>query len=261
MSFWSSQTYTRLGQIVFEPFEPNNIDSASYMLCLGTQVFVSPEPDTELKDRKVINLEPSQVFSIPAGQFAYLMTKEVVKIPHNCIGFISLRFKKKAKGLINVSGFHVDPGYEGKLIFAVYNSGGLPITLKEGSPLFLIWLSYLDESDTKPKGKGFTDIPEEFVDAKDPSNSLTVLAKKMKDFEKTVEKYSTVQTITLSLLVPFNIALLNFMLNNDLASKISNHWRMVLFLLLLILAFFLYKNFVHNKYWTIQVKCKERSKE
>jgi dCTP deaminase len=61
-----------------------------------------------------------------------------------------------------VSGFHVDPGYDGKLKFAVYNAGSTNIPLTVGSPVFLLWLSLLDtkteEGYTKKAGhKQITD--------------------------------------------------------------------------------------------------------
>ena len=48
-------------------------------------------------------------------------------------------------GLVNVSGFHVDPGYKGRLKFAVYNAGGSDIKLTRGDAIFLIWFSELDK--------------------------------------------------------------------------------------------------------------------
>ena len=50
------------------------------------------------------------------------------------------------RGLINVSGFHVDPGYKGKLVFGVFNAGGQPITVRQGEATFLLWYVSLDQS-------------------------------------------------------------------------------------------------------------------
>ena len=38
-----------------------------------------------------------------------------------------------------MSGFHVDPGYAGKLVFAVFNAGPRSVALRRGDPCFLIW--------------------------------------------------------------------------------------------------------------------------
>lgn len=66
--------------------------------------------------KRVLTEKKSQ-FTIPKGQFALLITEEIVKVPNNALAFISFKAKYKYKGLINVSGFHVDPGWYGKLTF------------------------------------------------------------------------------------------------------------------------------------------------
>lgn len=86
---------------------------------------------------------------IQPGQLALLITREVVHLPKDVVGLISIKFGKKKRGLINVSGFHVDPGFMGKLKFSVYNAGSTPIVLDAGEALFLIWFSSLNEDDIK----------------------------------------------------------------------------------------------------------------
>src|SRR6187401_893703 len=44
-------------------------------------------------------LEPGKQFEIPTGQFAYLLTKEKVHIPHDTMAFISMRTGFKNSGL------------------------------------------------------------------------------------------------------------------------------------------------------------------
>jgi hypothetical protein len=48
----------------------------------------------------------SEAFTIPPGQFAFLLTKEVVSVPADALAFISIRVKTKFRGLVNVSGWH-----------------------------------------------------------------------------------------------------------------------------------------------------------
>src|SRR5690606_791554 len=83
-------------------------------------------------------------FTIPPGQFAFLLTEEVVSIPDNLMGWISLRSGIKFKGLVNISGFHVDPGFKGNLIYSVFNAGPSPIPISRGDPLFKLWIAELD---------------------------------------------------------------------------------------------------------------------
>lgn len=97
-----------------------------------------------------------QQILIPPGQFALLLTEEVVTIPHDTIALISIKAGIKFKGLVNVSGFHVDPGYSGRLMFAVYNAGSSAIPITRDARVFLIWFSNLDGMTSDPyvkKGK------------------------------------------------------------------------------------------------------------
>lgn len=94
-------------------------------------------------------LKEGDMFHIPAGQFAFLITKEQVFIPHFAMGFISMRTPFKFQGLINVSGFNVDPGFRGRLIFAVYNASLSPIPIKGGERLFKIWFASVDHTSGK----------------------------------------------------------------------------------------------------------------
>ena len=65
----------------------------------------------------------------------------------NVLAFISIKASKKMGGLVNVSGFHVDPGFSGRLKFSVYNAGSKPTVLDVGEPLFPIWFYELPESN------------------------------------------------------------------------------------------------------------------
>lgn len=121
-------------------FDEKRIKSGAYELSLGKEVFV-----TDAKNRKVeILSETNRGIDINPGQFALLLTKEKVHIPKNKIAFISIKAGEKLKGLVNVSGFHVDPGFRDHLLFSVYNAGPSTITLAYGEPYFPIWFAELD---------------------------------------------------------------------------------------------------------------------
>lgn len=82
---------------------------------------------------------------------------------------ISIRFTYKQKGMINISGFHVDPYYKGKLIFSVYNAGPSDILLKKGERVFMIFFQRLpckipsEERESKRTFKPFLNIPLEMM--------------------------------------------------------------------------------------------------
>lgn len=107
---------------------------------MGDEYFTT---NTETATKSV--LAEKEQFVIEPGQFALLITKEIISIPASKLGFISVKAGIKFRGLINVSGFHVDPGFHGRLKFSVYNAGSRAITLEEGQRMFPLWLSEFTE--------------------------------------------------------------------------------------------------------------------
>ncbi len=153
--FWSGETLReRLAELI-EPFRPDRVDCAAYTLSVGPEIYVSPNSQTaDPTTATVRKLAGGGAFTIPPGQFAFLLSEEIVGVPSNALAFISIRAKTKFRGLVNVSGFHVDPGYRGQLTFAVFNAGPVPIHLKRGQPIFLIWYASLDrETAFKKEGR------------------------------------------------------------------------------------------------------------
>jgi dCTP deaminase len=140
MAFWRSETLkARIPeQKLIEPFEPDRVSRCAYELSVGGQAYITSNPGDKTK------LGDSDKIVIPPGQFGLLVTKETVTVPDNAIAFISIRATIKFQGLINVSGFHVDPGYKRPLKFAVYNAGSQAIILDQGEPVFLVWFADLD---------------------------------------------------------------------------------------------------------------------
>lgn len=160
MAFWSGETLKeRLPQLV-RPYDEAAIDCAAYTLHVGSEIYVSPDrkisdPTRHSKKR----LAAGEAFTIPAGQFGFLTTAEQVIVPDNALAFISIKARLKFGGLINISGFHVDPGYQGELLFSVMNAGPKPVHLQQGQPLFLIWYADLDQTTAEKKhGVGFKGI-------------------------------------------------------------------------------------------------------
>ena len=143
MAFWSSKTLESRGADLIAPFRPGRIKHGAYELSVGAQAYITSE------DKKS-KVEADSPITIPPGQFGLLITKEVVSVPRDAIAFISIRAGTKFRGLVNVSGFHVDPGYSDRLMFSVYNAGSRPITLEYDRPVFLIWYADLDQEERDP---------------------------------------------------------------------------------------------------------------
>lgn len=142
MAFWSKERIVeeQRHRNLVEPFAEETIEQSA--VALG----VAPQYAITLADGEGARVvaRDGECLKIPAGQFALLLTTERVSVPTDAIAFISMKAKFKLRGLINVSGFHVDPGFEGRLKFAVYNAGSAPVELDPNQRLFLIWYSDLD---------------------------------------------------------------------------------------------------------------------
>lgn len=227
MAFWSGETLLKRikEEELIEGFDEELIDCSAYTLRLGGEAFITKDG----KDREaalqrgttpgLLILDERDTVSIPSGQFALLLTEEVVRIPNNALGFISVKAGRKFDGLINVSGFHVDPGWNGKLIFAVFNAGPQTIVLERREKLFLLFYSDLTDSLSRLPAKsgrvkrkpGHQFLPAEMIQKMSgPVPSLFKLNETTKDLEAkvgTVEGRVLLAAGTASLALIISLAL------------------------------------------------------
>jgi dCTP deaminase len=141
MSFWSTEKLRERLPILIDGYNAENVKNSAYELAVGPSALVTADGKPEEK-KLAIDGVPVE---IPPGQFGLLLTEEVVRVPSDAIAFISIRASVKFKGLINVSGFHIDPGYNDRLKFSIYNAGARPIYLKRGQRIFMVWYADLDQ--------------------------------------------------------------------------------------------------------------------
>ena len=198
MSFWSGEKLKRelAAQQLVIPYRPTNLDCASYRLSVGSQVFsTSDEFEGGGPSDAVIQVladPPQHTLRIAPGQFAFLLTDEIVTVPKNAIALISMRAGYKFKGLINVSGFHVDPGWSGKLLFSVYNAGPGPVIVAREEPMFLIVYADLDQDSElvyDGKSKAQDSIKPELLEKMvSQVFSPMMLQRKMEDLSKKIDR-------------------------------------------------------------------------
>jgi dCTP deaminase len=152
-------------------------------------------------------LQRDERFEIPPGQFAFLLTDEILTVPNDVMALINVKSSIKLRGLINVSGFHVDPGYSGRLVISVFNAGPVPIVLSAGDPCFLIWFADLDGDPTYYyKKPGFNKINSDLI-SRVPSRNTSLLTVS-RDLALLKNKTDLVFNIVIGVGVPFFIAVL-----------------------------------------------------
>jgi len=192
-------------------FQPSRIKSGKYELTLSRQVVVTPDGSSNYP-----TCGKGPTLTIPPGQYAILYAQEKIAIPNYAIGFISIKFGNTYRGLVNISGFHVDPGFAGHLKFSVYNAGNHPIFLDYGSECFQIWFADLDRP-TADTYKGNHEnqervTPEDRAQLSDRRHSPTALSERIESIES---KINAVYAVGIVVLLPLLIGL---------AVAIFNHW-------------------------------------
>lgn len=232
MSFWNSEKLLQLyNQSRFNlicPFDPSRVKYGSYELSFGAEAFITTESNKTKKELKL-----REQLCIPPGQFGLLLTEEVVTIPDYAIGFISIRASIKFKGLINVSGFHVDPGYIGRLKFAVYNAGSSNIIISRGDPVFLIWFADLDGATQNTYDNKVTSqygiTSEDVSRLQGEIASPAALKKQLEDLQNKFDKVRKEVAISRVMLIGLIVALMTvfltqfYSLNNFTKVPIENH--------------------------------------
>lgn len=166
--------------ILFDNFDIDRLQTANYDLRLGKDYYVTTDkyPKDLEKSGDTVVIEP--------GEFGILTTYEYIYVPDDLFGLISLKYTYKKLGLINISGFHVDPGYCGIIIFSVYNSGPKSIVLRYKEPVFMIMYDKLNEPAIKgyPPDKGYKSIPVDIIQGlKGPSVNIISLNERLQRLE------------------------------------------------------------------------------
>ena len=171
-----------------DTFDSDRIQQSSYDLRLGSEAYLVGA------DAPVFLDESQQYLTIPPGQFAILTCYEKINLPRGIMGLIALRNRLKMQGLVNISGFHVDPTFRGNLIFAVNNAGPSDVRLRYKDPTFMIFFAEVDGDIRKERpeqAKPLSGIPLEYVQYLGGSSvTLTKLQKEIDDVKRKMMIYA-----------------------------------------------------------------------
>ena len=113
------------------------------------------------------------------------------------------------QGLVNISGFHVDPSHQGRLVFAVNNVGPSDIRLQLEEPTFTIFFACVKGNIGKLREPSGDKLPLQFMQLLGGSSvTLSKLQKEIEDLRGKVLMYA-----------PLGIALLIALILNLLKGK------------------------------------------
>lgn len=215
MTFWSSQKLAANRSVLFPNItSPPAIDCNAITLTVGSEYYVSPSWSDKDK-RTITQLDTGESFAIPPGQFAFLQTAQSIRIPRNAMGFISLKATYKLRGLINVSGFHIDPGFDDTLIFTVFNAGPSDVHLREGMDLFLVWIASLDDDSEKYRAKA-PEVDRFLQTVNKASGEIKSgydMAKRIDQLESKVQNFVMLASVLITIATGLSLFLLRYALD------------------------------------------------
>jgi len=116
----------RDGVIKIDPFEPKQVQAASYDLRVGRQ-------GATTSSKKLINIEEQGYLPVEPGDFAVVAVLEELTVGPQYAGRIGLRSKYARKGLVATTGPQIDPGYHGRLMVGLTNltPNAIPLLFKD----------------------------------------------------------------------------------------------------------------------------------
>ncbi len=194
MPFWSKPDFDRSLHRLFKEstYTKDAVDRASYNLRLGRDVYLSSS------DAPIMLTDERPYITIHPGDYVLLTTYEYLTMPDDLLGFISLRYSFKKLGLLNVSGFHVDPRFDGRLVFSVFNVGTNEIVLRFKDQMFMLFIGAL----MQPIGSNGVDRHkhdgqesfslEDVVAIHGRSTSLVQMDNRIRSIEQNIKLYGTI---------------------------------------------------------------------
>jgi dCTP deaminase len=200
------------GKLKIQNYDKTSLSPASYDAHLGKKAFVSSE-------KAKIDVEAKGNLLLQAGDFAVVSTYERFEFPLDLVGHIGIRSHYARKGIIQLSGPQIDPGFCGVLVVGLFNSSPRDIIIPYKEPLLTIEFVRLIE----PAKKGYCgpyqeqeDIPtadmEWLVETKGMSfaqvitnlQALSMNVKSLSDsvvtFREDLKSFKTTVTVGLAIL-------------------------------------------------------------
>jgi deoxycytidine triphosphate deaminase/uncharacterized coiled-coil protein SlyX len=143
------------------PFSANHLAPCSYDFSAGNSYVIAGGGATDNTSSKPLVIGP--------GSYAGLISAERVKVPANVYMVLGTKRKLSYDGIILLSGSVVDPGYEGHLLFVLYNSSGKKRIIYPGKKVCVATFFQLDKSVENPLGADPSlsegHFPGEFLDS------------------------------------------------------------------------------------------------
>jgi dCTP deaminase len=139
------------GKLKIQPFNPDQLQPATYDLRIGPKILASPTSPMNLG--KVVQLTKEKpTFNIESGQMVGVISLERLELSLDMSARFGIRSSLARMGLNAFGGLQLDPGFKGRLIMNLLNVGPEPVTISLDQVLFSVEFASLDE----PAEKGYS---------------------------------------------------------------------------------------------------------
>lgn len=139
------------------PFLEDNVQPASYDICLGNSFLVkrkSAKPVDIHKPARQYHRVVTDEFTLFSHDFVLATTREYICLPADLTAQVQGRSSIGRLGIFIQNAGWVDPGFEGEITLELYNASKTPITLEKGMRIGqLIFAQCLSPAEKPYKGK------------------------------------------------------------------------------------------------------------
>jgi dCTP deaminase len=168
----------------------SSVEGLKYDFALGSQMLFGHKAPIDVA--KLPELERANLVVRP-GELVYVMSDETVELPNDIRADLSLKRKISHLGIMVLGGSSIDPGYKGKLIFALYNLSTRPFPLQPGRKLIAAQFYRLTPGEQPPSTsqppEALYEFPDDLVQLMGAYEPATVegLRQSLHDLTRTVE--------------------------------------------------------------------------
>lgn len=114
-------------RLIVSGFDTTSLQATSYDFRIGRKAVLGGQGNELDLEEKPLVIDP--------GSYAGIISLEKVKLPNNVFAQIGSKRKFSYDGLILLTGSIIDPGFEGHLLFGLYNASTKKVVLPKGTKL------------------------------------------------------------------------------------------------------------------------------
>lgn len=141
------------GEIVIEPFDDAQVQSATYDFRVGAQ-------GATTSAKKLMDISKQGYLSLSPGDFGVVTVFEKIELGAQYAARFGLRSKYARKGLIATTGPQIDPGFRGRLIIGITNLTPKAISLPYKDDFVSVEFHKLEEPASQPYNGPYQDRSE-----------------------------------------------------------------------------------------------------